>query len=380
MLQSASAAAALVAGGGISSAVAASRDQLNLWAPTIIRVGSNDWADMEKRAGVKLKHTAKSAGADESIQKMIVGDGNSLFDALTDNGGGMEDALAQNKAIVPLDSSKLPNWKIVLSRYKAGGDAVDTISWDGKMYAVPTLSNADSMAYDYATLKFHPDSWEPMFDSQFKGRVSMQNDFGPTLTNTAIYLKSAGKQDIKDPSNMTPAEVKGVCQFLIDLKKKGQFRTFWSGFQNGVDILASGEVVMSSCWEPVQVVARRKGKDIRYGTMKEGHQTWNNIIMLTKGGKARRREEQFYKFANLLLSPWFGAHILKKFAFTPQMEGVIEYMDNHPKEFPQSERTRLDGILAKKKERFAVKGNSWQNVFPKYIRAYQDWWSRLQAA
>ena len=24
--------------------------------------------------------------------------------------------------------------------------------------------------------------------------------------------------------------------------------------------------------------------DIRYGTMKEGHQTWNNVVMLTKGG------------------------------------------------------------------------------------------------
>ncbi len=29
---------------------------------------------------------------------------------------------------------------------------------------------------------------------------------------------------------MTEAEVKGVCQFLIDKKKAGQFRTFWDGF------------------------------------------------------------------------------------------------------------------------------------------------------
>ena len=47
----------------------------------------------------------------------------------------------------------------------------------------------------------------------------MQNDFGPTLTNTAIYLKQSGKHDINDPSEMTPQEVEWVCKFLIDLKK-----------------------------------------------------------------------------------------------------------------------------------------------------------------
>ena len=73
-----------------------------------------------------------------------------------------------------------------------------------------------------------------MFDSQFRGRVALQNDFGPTLTNMAIYLQQSGKIAIKDASNMEPGEVKAVCQYLIDFKKKGQFRTFWDGFQNGV--------------------------------------------------------------------------------------------------------------------------------------------------
>ena len=124
----------------------------------------------------------------------------------------------------------------------------------------------------------------------------MQNDFGPTFTNTAIYLKESGKQDIVDPANMTAKEVEGVAKFLIDLKKKGHFRTFWDGFQNGVDILASEEVLVSSCWEPVQLVAAKKAaKDIRYGTMKEGHQTWNNVWMLTKGGQDRGQSDAFYK-------------------------------------------------------------------------------------
>ena len=52
----------------------------------------------------------------------------------------------------------------------------------------------------------------------------------------------------------------------------------------------------------------------------------------------------------------------------------------NPGAFDAAKRQSLKDILARKAARYAVAGNSWQNVFPKHIRAYQDWWSRLQAA
>ncbi|MFX4219779.1 MAG: ABC transporter substrate-binding protein [Thalassobaculum sp.] len=365
----------------LPAAAGASEDGLKFWAPGIARVGEKDWSSMEAEAGIKLAPIAKSARADESIQKMVVGDGNALYDAMTDNGGGMEDALASQGAIVELDTSKIPNWSIIEKRYLDGGEAADTIRYEGKVFAIPYISNADALAFNYDVIGSEPDSWEVLFDEQFKGRAALQNDFGPTLTNTAIYLKQSGKQDIENPSDMTEAEVKGVCQFLIDKKKAGQFRTFWDGFQNGVDLLASEEVLVASCWEPIQIVAARKSaKDIRYGTMKEGHQTWNNIVMLTRGGRERGMDDTFYKLVNLYLSPWFGARTLAALGFTPQMTGVLEYVDANPDLFDAATKATINDRLARKQERLAVPGNSWQNVFPTNMRAYQDWWSRVQAA
>lgn len=365
----------------LPAAAAASEDGLKFWAPGIARVGEKDWSSMEAEAGIKLAPIAKSARADESIQKMVVGDGNALYDAMTDNGGGMEDALASQGAIVELDTSKIPNWSIIEKRYLDGGEAADTIRYEGKVFAIPYISNADALAFNHDVIGSEPDSWEVLFDEQFKGRAALQNDFGPTLTNTAIYLKQSGKQDIENPSDMTEAEVKGVCQFLIDKKKAGQFRTFWDGFQNGVDLLASEEVLVASCWEPIQIVAARKSaKDIRYGTMKEGHQTWNNIVMLTRGGRERGMDDTFYKLVNLYLSPWFGARTLAALGFTPQMTGVLEYVDANPDLFDAATKATINDRLARKQERLAVPGNSWQNVFPTNMRAYQDWWSRVQAA
>ena len=383
LMQSMSAAAAMIGLSGLTTREARAANPLKLWASGVHKVGGKDWKAMEAQAGISIAHTTKSARADESIQKMVVGDGNKLFDAMTDNGGGMEDALASQNAIVPLDTSKIPNWKNILPAYRDGGSALNTISHKGKVYATPMISNADSMAYDYKVLGFHPESWEVLFDSQFKGRVALQNDFGPTLTNMAIYLKQSGKIEIDNASDMTPDEVKAVCQFLIDYKKKGQFRTFWDGFQNGVGILTSGEVLLSSCWEPIQIVANRKTgdkADIRYGSMKEGHQVWNNMVMLTKGGRERGADEAYYKLANVYLSPWFGARTLAGLGFGAQMVGVDEYIKANPKDFPPAKQKEVLDILTRKKARLANKGNSWQNVFPKNLRAYQDWWARLQAA
>lgn len=361
--------------------VARAQEALKLWAPGIAKVGEQDWSDMEAQSGISINAIAKSARADESIQKMVVGDGNALYDAMTDNGGGMEDALASQGAIAELDTSKIPNWANILPGYQEGGGSADTIRYDGKVYAVPYISNADSLAFNHDVIGEELTSWEALFDSQFRGRAAMQNDFGPTLTNTAIYLKQSGKGSIDNPSDMSEDEVRQTCEFLIDLKKKGHFRTFWDGVQNGADLLSSEEVLVSSCWEVIQIFAARKnGADIRYGTMKEGHQSWNNVVMLTRGGQERGMEDAFYALANVYLSPWFGARTLAGLGFTPQMTGVNEYVEANPDDFDADAKAIMAERLARKQERMAVPGNSWQNVFPTNIRAYQDWWARVQAA
>lgn len=372
---------------GASAAAAAfglpahAQESLKLWAPGIAKVGAQDWSDMEAQSGIGINSIAKSARADESIQKMVVGDGNALYDAMTDNGGGMEDALASQGAIADLDITKIPNWQNILPRYLEGGDAADTIRHGGKVCAVPYISNADSLAFNHGVIGEELTSWEALFDSQFRGRAAMQNDFGPTLTNTAIYLKQSGKGSIDNPSDMTEDEVRQTCEFLIGLKKKGHFRTFWDGVQNGADLLSSEEVLVSSCWEVIQIFAARKnGQDIRYGTMKEGHQTWNNVVMLTRGGKERGMEDAFYALANVYLSPWFGARTLAGLGFTPQMTGVDEYVDAHPDDFDADTKSIMAERLARKQARSLVAGNSWQNVFPTNMRAYQDWWAKVQAA
>lgn len=62
------------------------------------------------------------------------------------------------------------------------------------------------------------------------------------------------------------------------------------------------------------------------------------------------------------------------------MQGVLEYAEANPGDFDADTLAIMRERLARKSDRAAVPGNSWQNVFPTNMRAYQDWWARVQAA
>ena len=376
-LQGAAATVGVAAASRMAPAFAAG-DEIRLWSAPIMRP-FDTWEPFEEASGIKIAWSPKSASADEALSKMMVGDGTKLYDAFTDNGGGMEDAMAQNGVIAELDTSRMKNWGLLRPEVAdPKGAAGHSIRYDGKVYAVPYIANADSLAYNKTELGQDYDSWEVLFSPEMKGKVALQNDFGPTMTVTAIYMHAKGMMDIKDRSNMTKDEVQGVAEFLIEKKKDGQFRTFWNGFQQGVDLLASGEVMMMSCWEPIQrVAAKKSGQNVVYGTMKEGHQVWNNVVMLTQDAADRGVDEVFYKMADTCLSPWYTTRQLSRFGFASLTTGMVEYLEAHPDDFDVE---NLKETLELKNQRYAVKGNAWQNVYPTELRAYQEWWSRVQAA
>ena len=338
------------------------------------------WDEMSVEADVPISFYEKSGSADELIKIFSKGDGIELYDAVSDNGGNQEDVLFKNKIIETLDISNIKNWQKIIPEYKKNGEYSDSIrNEEGDIVGVPYLSNTDSLAYNKTKIGENINTWEALFDSQFKGYSSIQNSLGPTFTITAIYLKQSNKQDIKNPSNMTKDEIKGVCEFLIKMKKRGQFNKIWKSFNEGVELLANGEVLVSSCWEPMAISAQKKGTEIKYGIMKEGHLSWNNIWMLTKGGQKRGQQKNFYKLMDLYLSPWFGIRLLDKYGFTPQMTGMKKYI-NDLENLDVIKKQTLTQRLIDKQKRISIRGNSWQNLYPKEILTYKDLWQKFLAA
>ena len=58
---------------------------------------------------------------------------------------------------------------------------------------------------------------------------------------------------------MTKAEIDQTIKILIDAKRAGQFRAFWKDFNESVNLMASGEVVIQSMWSPAVTKVRTHG-------------------------------------------------------------------------------------------------------------------------
>ena len=70
---------------------------------------------------------------------------------------------------------------------------------------------------------------------------------------------------------MTRDEIDLTIKILIEAKKAGQFRALWSDFNESVNLMASGEVVIQSMWSPAITAVRTQGIPCVYQPLKEGY-------------------------------------------------------------------------------------------------------------
>ena len=89
-----------------------------------------------------------------------------------------------------------------------------------------------------------------------------------------MALAAAGELTYVDKGNMTRDEIDKTIAKLIEYKKAGQFRSFWTNFDQSVQLMASGEVVLQSMFAPAVTEVRTRGIDCAYKTLNEGARGW----------------------------------------------------------------------------------------------------------
>ena len=192
---------------------------------------------------------------------------------------------------------------------------------------VPTLFNAD-------TLGIRPDlvggrdkvlSWADLLSPAFKGKTALI-DYAPVgIIDAAMALEARGDVKYADKGNMTKAEIDKTIKILIDLKKAGHFRAFWSNFDQSVNLMASGEVVIQSMWSPAVTAVRSRGIDCFYTTLKEGYRGWLVGLCLMKHLTGIRQDAAM-EYLNWYNSGWQGGFIAKQGYYSPVPETAKKFL------------------------------------------------------
>lgn len=339
-----------------------------------------DWSKHQQASGNGVNVVSMGNAPSAVVNQLLAGGGLKSFDIINIV-GGMQEPLVENDLIQPLDTGKLKNWadnSYVNDYLGAGTPGFEFIGLKDQLYGVPTVLQGDSFAY-LPEETGEIDSYGALFDPKFKGFVGLEDNYTTAGQKTALYLKASGQAAIKNPDDMTPEEVKTVMDFLIEHKKKGQFRVIWSSFEQAVNLLTSKECHVLDCWEPMVFVANSKGHKAKYADPKEGYLLWAMAAYVVNNPDRSQAEiDETYALLDFMLGPWYGAKItlLRGYMTNP---AAPDYAKAHPDEFTPEEAARVAEITAGVQAKFE-KGGTWQNRWPTHVDVYEEEWQRFKAA
>ena len=345
-------------------------DEINFWATGTLDIGDDGWRTIANDSGVKVDFTDNGNDPGPAVAKLAAGNANDIYD-VGGLQGGSEKELARRGLIAPWDLSQIPNYASVWQWAKD----IPYLTHDGKAYGIPTVINADSIiaVRDKAG---SVDSYGVIFDPKLKGKTAMEDAWINSVIFTAIYLKNSENAKIAEPGNLTADELGLVMEFLIKHKRDRQFRTFWNGWEQGLQLVANQEVWVMTGWEPIVYAARMRGVDCYYAVPKEGYEGWGNNTILLKGAVVRGRTKAAHQLVNALLSGFYGCKLGLLRGYVVPTDNNVAYATAHANAFdPVGVRELAEHV----KQKFAGK-IYWQNTRPDNFQLYETWWQRLRNA
>ncbi|BCJ92230.1 ABC transporter substrate-binding protein [Terrihabitans soli] len=248
----------------------------------------------------------------------------------------------------PMDVSKLKyfdkivplfiNGKLTPESTIAQGTAPHTVGFvEGKdstkfakeptnwMTMVPTIYNADTLGIRPDLVGREITTWADIMDPKFKGKTSILNIPSIGIMDAAMIMEAMGNVKYGDKGNMTKAELDKTIAFLIDAKKAGQFRAFWKSFDESVNLMASGEVVIQSMWSPAVAAVRSKGIACKYQPLKEGYRAWGGGLGLAKHLEGAQLDAA-YEYINWYMSGWVGGYLNRQGYYSACLETAKGFM------------------------------------------------------
>ncbi|MDT7041606.1 spermidine/putrescine ABC transporter substrate-binding protein [Candidatus Nitronereus thalassa] len=193
----------------------------------------------------------------------------------------MVSIMAHQGLLAKLDHQKIPNIQFIETFLKK-------LPFDpAQEYAVPYFWGTVGIGYDSDVIDEPPRSWDILWDSRFKGRISMLNDqrevFGMALRSLGYSLNS------QDPMRIEQAKQKLIAQ-------KPLVRMYTS--ETFDHLLVSGDIVLAHAWGGPVARAMQERPSIQYVVPQEGGTIWTDCLVVLESSS---RKSMAWKFIDYLI-------------------------------------------------------------------------------
>jgi spermidine/putrescine transport system substrate-binding protein len=172
------------------------------------------------------------------------------------------DPLLVRNLLRPIDTKGVPAFDKLAFR-NAPGIRNDK----GQVMFIPLQAGPQGLIVNTQKIPNPPDSWKALFDPRYKGQVALEGDEPLTpIGETALAL------GMKDPMNLSDEEVSRVQDYLIS--HTDQFRSYTQSDPDTVNLLKSGEVVLSDGGRGTAYQAKKAGVPVKWVAPKERPLSW----------------------------------------------------------------------------------------------------------
>jgi putrescine transport system substrate-binding protein len=260
-------------------------------------IGRDTVADFEKETGIKVTYDVYDS--EESMDARLLA-GSSGYDVVV---ASTEYFGREIKAgvYIPLDRSRLPNWKNLDPRILA----IQTAHDPGNVHSVPYMHAINGFAYNVDMIKARmPNAPVDSLDMIFKPEiVSKFADCGVTFLDSAADTLMLALQYLRlDPNTRKPEDYKAAEELL--LKVRPYVRSFDSSeYLNG---LANRELCIAMSWSSDYALSRARARavgvdvNLAFSVPKEGANQ-NFASMLIPVGAPH--PDAAHRFINFILRP-----------------------------------------------------------------------------
>jgi len=252
---------------------------------------------------------------------------------------------------------------------------------------VPGVYNADTLGIRPDLVGREITTWADLISPDFKGRAAIQNVPTNGIMDAMMAFEAAGQLTYGDKGNPTQDELSATIAKLIELKRAGHWRALWNTFDESVNLMASGEVVIQSMWSPAVTAVQVQGTPCVYQPLKEGYRGWGNGLGLMSHLDGIKRDAAI-EYVNWYNEGKVGGFIAKQGYYSSNPESAMANLTENERGFfyegkaatapitsPTGEETNPAGAVrdgGSYEERFA-KVAVWNNLMDEAEFLYAKW-------
>jgi spermidine/putrescine-binding protein len=302
------------------------------------------------------KVSASYMGSSDELVAKLRGGSAGNYDVISPS-SDVATMIASAGLAASLDLSKIPSYE----RLSPQLTSLPLVRMNSQVYGVPFMWGPNPLIYDSSTFPRPPESWNVLWDTKYRGKISVWDDLSTVYM--AAQILGYDKPDPGQLYNLSDQQLEAVKNKLLELKPN--IRKMWATGGELTNLFQNHEVVAAMGWPLMTNQLRKINFPVGETIPKENTTGWIDHLMITSGSEEK---DLAYKFLEYMVDAATQKKVTDVTGYTPANPAAAQFMTSE-----EVKSLHLDDV-----DNYQKRIYFWQNV-PRRAK-YNEIWNEVKAA